>query len=335
MNILADPRETPSTGFEDLVLSPGQIEELILRDPATRNATSTLQPDTLAVCQKLFRQAGLAALSAHCENDGWVQFSMTPAAGALQKLYGAMRDLLARCGDDCALKNGFFMHKPPGVRLRLQTALAATDALEGHIAKALQDWQAQGLITSQRRDIYEPETTLFGGKASMDFVHDLFSGDTEFWLEFHAKGADRTRIMEVCLILLRYIFAGLEIEDWEDLDVWDKVRSKTGRAFPAGLDLADDTVKAASDPVAWVWIEPGWALAQLDPDLAKRTEIAGEALYTLARRWKTQCFDVGAASIGIRAAAALYTIFLFNRAGLSLERQVILAETLATRKVLD
>jgi hypothetical protein len=52
----------------------------------------------------------------------------------------------------------------------------------------------------------------------------------------------------------------------------------------------------------------------------------------VARDWRQRYFDTPHARLGVRAAAALMTIFHWNRAGLSLERQVLFAEALAARR---
>src|SRR6202000_828750 len=72
---------------------------------------------------------------------------------------------------------------------------------------------------------------LFGGTASMVFVHRLFSIDSRFWLDHHAGNATPTQTLVASIVLLRRFLTSFGIVDWEDLGVWEKVRDRTGRSI--------------------------------------------------------------------------------------------------------
>ena len=77
----------------------------------------------------------------------------------------------------------------------------------------------------------------------------------------------------MALILLRYVFSGLGVVDWEDIDVWEKVRSRTGRAFPAGFDADGSALGEVGATILRLWSEPGGVLRSLDARTRARTSL--------------------------------------------------------------
>lgn len=332
-DILADPRALLNHRLGGAELTLAQIETLLACHADIAARTNQLEPEALASYRTLFERAGLGTLMSHFENKGWLQFGLTAASGAQAHLYAALGDFLDRSKNREQIKNAFFAHNPPGIRLRLQVDPFRVASLAHPICDTLKGWRASGLIEAYRREIYEPETALFGGKNSMDHVHALFSEETDFWLQFHATEDNRARSVPTALILLHHIFSGLEIVDWEDLVVWEKMRQMTfGSASTDGYDEGGDPQLHAQEIVA-LWSNPDAALVAASPALTNRIDTASKKLTKLAKRWKTHCFDSGDTTICVGDAAARCAAFLFNRAGLSSAQQRLIADALATRKV--
>ena len=330
-DILADPRELLNHRLDGADLTLEQIETLLSSHPDILALTNQLDPQALASYRQLFEKADLNTIVSHFENKGWLQFGLTPVPGSLSHLYAAIGDFLDQSKERSLFKNAFFAHKPPGLRLRVQVDPFQVASLAHPICDMLQRWRASGLITADRREIYEPEVVRFGGKDSMNHVHALFSKDSDFWLQFHAAEENRPHRVQTALILLRHIFSGLDIVEWEDLVVWQKMGQRTGAsAFVHGQDAANTPHLEAHDIVT-LWNTPDPAMAAASPALITRRDAAGKALERLARRWKTQCFDSGDTSMCIRDAAARYAVVLFNRAGVPATQQSIIAGTLANR----
>lgn len=334
-SFLCDPRDEPVLSLKNETLALNHIATLMGAEAERAVLNGAPDEARLALARCVFREAGMAAVAQFYENDGWVQLGLSPCPGMRAALYREVEKLLARLRGRLQVRAAFFMHKPPGLRLRVQAALTDAGALGFEMADAARGWREAGLVSDVREEIYEPETTLFGGAGSMRHVHGLFSEDSGFWLAHHARPEQGERTLEVALILLRYVFSGLGVVDWEDIDVWEKVRSRTGRAFPAGFDADGSALGEVGATILRLWSEPGGVLRALDARTRARTERAGARLVKLAADWKAECFDAGRAGTGVRSAAALYTIFFFNRAGLPLERQIIVAETLASRQVME
>lgn len=282
-----------------------------------------------------FFAAGCSAMEALIEHDGWVQLSLQPDGVHKPALYAAVADAWDATDKRFALRNAFFMHKSPGLRLRFQCDAARTPDLARHLLDVAAIWHERGLICECKRDIYEPEAQLFGGQTSMQHVHKLFTRDSRYWLSHHRQGRGPAETMLTALAMLRCVFVGLGIVDWEDLGVWEKVRARAGRAYPAGVDTTTSGITDMSEIIARVWNNPGEIFTVLKPEAAHSLETAAQDLRDIASAWKADYFQSGGATIGVRAAAALYTIFLFNRAGLTMETQAMVTEALARRGVVE
>jgi thiopeptide-type bacteriocin biosynthesis protein len=288
-------------------------------------------PDLAEAC-RAFVSGGLAALRHRRGGMDWLQYDLAPAGGPggaggwYAALLPVVRGALA-AGD---VAEFFFMHKPPGVRLRWQPAPGQRAAVDGLVRGQLDAWRSGGVIRGWRPAVYEPEAHLFGGPASMRSVHRLFTADSLVWLAYHGwTGTDGPGpVWALSLSMLREVFDGLGIAGWEDLDVWDRVRWQTGRG------LGPEVTGALGIDDLAAGLRAGWS----DPDQIRdllavpirdlldgyRATVADET-----RRWLQGYFRSGTAELGPRAAMAYLIIFHWNRAALSGQRQMLLTEALA------
>ncbi|MEU6595548.1 thiopeptide-type bacteriocin biosynthesis protein, partial [Streptomyces sp. NPDC046881] len=140
-----------------------------------------------AAARRTFLAAGLHAVRAHRPEDGWVQLGLTcarsgPLLPPYRRLAVAARELL----DTGQARDFFFLHKPPGLRVRFRAAepSRAPDlhaALLRHLEADRQDDAGARPVAG----VYEPETYLFGGPRAMPWVHALFTADSRAWLDVH------------------------------------------------------------------------------------------------------------------------------------------------------
>jgi thiopeptide-type bacteriocin biosynthesis protein len=304
-------------------------DRLASHDPSCLPVGRTI--DELA---DLFTQGGMATLELARSANHWVQRAIQPIPGAEshQRLMSAISTLATELLNSEVAHNFFFMHKPPGLRLRFQSS-AEPAALRERLTREAVDWQTRGLIRAHGPAVYEPECRLFGGAQSMEYVHVLFTIDSLFWAAYHARSRRTaqtpTGAWTASLRLLRSAFDGLGILGWEDLGVWDTVLDDTGRRL--NLDLAATQgygELAALMRRAWAHTARGQlGEAEQDPQL----QACAELVRAQAVRWKSGYFESPDARIGPRRAAAYLTIFHWNRAGFSPTQQGLVAEALASR----
>ncbi|MFF0464886.1 thiopeptide-type bacteriocin biosynthesis protein [Streptomyces mexicanus] len=285
-----------------------------------------------AAARRVFLMAGLQALRTHTPEAGWVQLDVACAApGPEPRLYGQLSAAARELTDTGQARDFFFMHKPPGLRVRFRAADPAhVRELRATLLRCLAPGRRADTWARPVPSVYEPETYLFGGPRSMPFVHGLFTADSRAWLEVHtaAAGAPAPPAWRVSLALLHAVFDALGIVGWEHRGVWQVVREETGRRLPRGLDTPD--LRRAAAGIRDYWRSSPEARLEALPKAWRDT--LGEHLQAVeraARQWRTRYFASGEATVGPRRAAAHHVVFHWNRGGLSTARQCLLTEALA------
>ncbi|MGW3466565.1 thiopeptide-type bacteriocin biosynthesis protein, partial [Streptomyces olivaceoviridis] len=261
-----------------------------------------------ADARRAFLTAGLQALRAHAPVAGWVQLDVA-ATGALpyRELAAAGREFTA----SGQARDFFFMHKPPGLRVRFRAAEpSGVENLHAALLRRLDPGRQGG--HSWARPVpgaYEPEIYLFGGPRSMPWAHALFTADSRAWLDVHTTvaGEPAPPGWRVSLALLHAVFDGLGIVGWEHRGVWQVVREEAGRRLPGGLGTPDRRRAAAGIRAYW---DQG-ADARLGTLPKPWRDVLGEHLEAVRRaagQWRTQYFTSGEATVGPRRAAAHHVI---------------------------
>ncbi|MFB6815054.1 thiopeptide-type bacteriocin biosynthesis protein [Streptomyces sp. NPDC056347] len=264
----------------------------------------------------------------------WVQVNLTPRPTAWPRLYawlaGTAHDLL---GADTA-RAFFFMHKPPGLRVRFQAyGAGGTVPLRAELGARVREFD--GLAGPPVCAVYEPEAYLFGGPGSMPWVHELFTADSLAWLDHHTRRPGETAAdWRLSLFLLRDMFDGLRIVGWEHRGVWDAVRTDTGRGISGGL--RDAALRRAAEGIRVHWRQPrARMLAALPEEWRAGADGHGDAVRRAADHWRTGYFESGDAVRGPRRAAAHAVIFHWNRGRFSYARQSLITEALADDGAVD
>ncbi|MCF6522984.1 thiopeptide-type bacteriocin biosynthesis protein [Streptomyces sp. JJ36] len=304
-----------------------------VRTQGHRTVPLTAEPGTAyAEARRTFLTAGLRALRDDLPESGWTQLSLAPGRHPLPDLYRRLAAAArALTGPEGPAGDFFFLHKPPGLRIRFRAAGPehAEDlraALRHHFTP--RDGDGEPPVEG----VYEPEVYLFGGPRAMPWVHALFTADSLAWLDHHAgtggHGAPPPPDWRVSLTLLRAMLDGLGVVGWEHRGVWTAVREETGRRLPDGL-----TGPARQHAAAGV---RGYWRCSRDEQLGAlpagwRDAVRGhaEAVQQAAERWRAGYFESGDACTGPRRAAAFAVIFHWNRGRFSVARQALLTEALA------
>ncbi|MEV7359433.1 thiopeptide-type bacteriocin biosynthesis protein [Kitasatospora sp. NPDC091276] len=279
--------------------------------------------------RRAFLTAGLSALRDDRPEDGWVQINLAPGPATWHRTYRAVADTARDLISAGAARSFFFMHKPPGLRVRFEAGRSEVGALREELARRFRavDGQPQPPLCGR----YEPETYLFGGPRSMRHVHDLFTVDSLAWLDHHDTVAAPGRPEAVAdwrlsLYLLGELLDGLGIVGWEHRGVWQVLQDDAGRRL--GTEPDEDTRRAAAGILA-AWRAGGRSLLDpLPPQRRAAVEVHGDAVRRAAEGWRTGYFESGEAVIGPRRAAAHYVVFHWNRGRFSLARQSLLTHAL-------
>ncbi|WP_223284132.1 thiopeptide-type bacteriocin biosynthesis protein [Streptomyces sp. FBKL.4005] len=267
-----------------------------------------------------------------CET-GWVQLNLArhpsrTGPPPYHRLATTARELLT----SGQASNFFFMHKPPGLRVRFQAADPDQTAhLREELLRRLDPVPGQDPWTPPTPGVYEPETYLFGGPASMPWVHALFTADSLAWLDLHTHhaGTPPPPAWRLSLTLLHTVFTALHITGWEHRGVWQTVKEETGRRLPGGLNTPDRR-RAAAGIRAWWEQTPTTRLHTLPPAWHHTITTHAQTAEQAAQHWHTHYFTTAQATTGPRRAAAHHVIFHWNRAALPTTTQCLLTEALAT-----
>lgn len=286
-----------------------------------------------AAARDAFVRTGLAALTAAA--DGWVQQGLATAGDGEHRraLYGEVAALLRELLADGSAENAFFLHKPPGLRLRVEPTPGRRADVAAALGDAVATWRSAGLLTGVEPGRYEAEEVLFGGPTSMAFVHALFTVDSLIWLDYHAAPAAvaaESPPWLVSFVLLRHLLDGLDVRGWEDLGVWDAVRDDTGRRLPPD-GPAPPGYRELGDGLRDLWSRSDRVTELLHPQVRELLDGYVDAVREGAQRWRAGYFAQEGATLGPRAGAATFVVFHWNRAGLPAIEQSLIAESLAQR----
>ena len=308
---------------------PGRHAEL--HEAAARN---TIDPPDLADAIELYQAAGLAALHAQARAAGWyqVRIEFTDWDDAEHAAATCLWPQLQRAEAAGTIRRGGSPAKAPCWRFRFQPGRAATLAdLTTVLSRVLETLLAQGMIVKAQETIYEPEACAFGGPEGMDISHQLFHADSRNILSYlsqHGPAVTPGR-RELSVLLCSALMRGAGQDWYEQGDIWKRVAGNRPvrrarhlerlRDITPGLRrLMTVDARAASNLV-----NDGGALA-FAADWTGAFEHGGTALGNAARDGKL--------GRGLRDILAHHVIFHWNRIGLSLKAQSILA-TAATDAV--
>ncbi|WP_229377120.1 thiopeptide-type bacteriocin biosynthesis protein [Streptomyces spirodelae] len=279
--------------------------------------------------------AGLAAARDARAETPWAQVNLVveqeerARAGFCAELGVVAREFL---GADRA-RNFFFMNKSPGMRVRFEASAPDGDTeLRAELLRRFA--RCEGARMRPVCVVYEPEHYLFGGPASMPYVHDLFTLDSFAWLDHHVHHPGRDGQFlgwRFSLLLLRELFVGLGIVGWEHRGVWHAMRREAGRGLRGAAAKIDPAAREqATAGIIAYWRTPREEALRAFPE-ERRTALTrhAEAVHQAAVRWRQGYFEAGEATVGPRTAAAFFTVFHWNRGRLSWARQSLLTDALA------
>lgn len=320
---------SPRTATVDPATDVGALVEL-LRQGADSLAGGVAVPEPLRERWAALLGGGLPELRSVEAGTGWLQVGLTPIEDSRRDLYRVVWDLIGELEADTAVDEFFFMHKPPGMRLRLRVNAGRMGDVRDLLRNRMAQWQAAGVLAGHRYGVYEPEYLLFGGPVSMRSVHRVFTADSRVWLPLHAAGAAAGPIWAVALLTARALLAALRVDGWERLDVADRLHRQTGRGLSADA-LAQPRVAEVFDRMRAAWANPDVVRSLLPAATTAAVDAYAAAVRAESRHWWADYLDTGEAGVGPRELAAFVLVFQWNRAALGMSRQNLLTAVLADR----
>lgn len=315
-------------------LTTAEIETAIARvicgAPVTDTATALgMHPAELADAVEVYRQAGRHALHRGAAPGWWqVYIRFADWEHAERTAAAHLAPLLGQAEADAVIAAWWFMRKHPCWRLRLRPGPAG-HTMTTDLAAALDQLTAKGHIAGWWPGIYEAETAAFGGNPGMDIAHDLFHHDSRAVLTMlsndqHGEHGDDATLgrRELTLLLCGTLMRSANLEWYEQGDVWHRVTQE--RPLPGDIPTAKIT--AMADQVKNLLLtdtaSDGPLLGRSGPlastgDWATAFHRTGQALGDAARE--------GALQRGLREIITYLVIFHWNRFGLHVRTQSILA----------
>jgi thiopeptide-type bacteriocin biosynthesis protein len=286
---------------------------------------ATLDPAGLLEAVEVYQAAGAAALTDRPDPHGWhqVRIAFPDWDTAEETALAHLRPWLSEAEETGTISAWWFVRKAPCWRLRCLPG-AATGPSEaarrlGHTLDRLAD---RGQITGWRKNIYEPETYIFGGPAGMEAAHRIFHADSRGALGYLHQPAHGVGRREVSVLVLSALFRGAGQERSEQADIWHRIAAKR----PLPTDTPVGRIEAMVPKLRHLLTldtrptspltNNGGALAPLSGWLAAVTD-AGAHLAGLDRE--------GQLHRGLRELLAHHALFHFNRLGLPPPAQAALA----------
>jgi thiopeptide-type bacteriocin biosynthesis protein len=284
----------------------------------------------IAAAVELYKSAGRAALADQAGRD-WFQVRVQWRDPESAEPVAAMRlaPQLEQLRGAGVLTSWWFVRKTPCWRLRLRPGSSRVQAeLSVSVAAILHDLIAARHVEQWWETIYEPEQVAFGGTLGISVAHALFSADSRAILEYlRARSPANFTIgrRELSMLLCSTLMRAAGQEWHEQGDIWLRV----ARMRPTPSATAGSSAQTAAK------------LAQL---MTVSTQAIGEPFGESGRLsftmpWFAAFADAGRAlggaandgslRRGIRDVLAYHVIFHWNRLGLSIGDQSILAAAAA------
>ncbi|MFF4668003.1 thiopeptide-type bacteriocin biosynthesis protein [Streptomyces sp. NPDC001282] len=247
--------------------------------------------------------------SLRATGETWVQCDCDLPADRAE--WSRLREGAARWQDEGLVSRWWFLHKPPGIRLRLESP--DPGSLRRAMADATPPARLPGLRTT---GVYEPETYRFGGPAGLDLAHTHCAADSRLALSWNTcpDGGETSFVPLLGLVTAQTLLSRIA-EDADELrDLWLRLDHALRTAL--GPHVAPD-----GPP----YVDPAVAGSLL----AGRVPVTGDAVadthLVRARRWAARTGDAAALlrraqGFPVRAWATALVLFHWNRWALTPER---------------
>lgn len=280
-----------------------------------------MDPVVLSDAVAVYDQAGREALVRHAATTDWWQtylhfpdWSNADSTFATHVLPG-LRE--AEAAD--AIDGWWYTRKHPcwRLRLRVQPVSGAKLAIGDGFDRLVSD----GRLQRWWPGIYEPETSAFGGKTSMAAAHALFVIDSREIQQLRLRDDLAIGPRELSVLLCTIMMRAARLEWYEQGDVWDRVITTEHRS--AVSDVPPEQLNARAQDIRHLLLADSDTLLRSGGPLEPIGEWVA-AFHSVGQTLANGVQD-GTLDRGLRQMLSYHVIFHWNRLGLSMRKQSILA----------
>lgn len=280
-----------------------------------------MDPVTLSDAVAVYDQAGREALARHAATSDWWQayFSFTDWANADATFTTYVLPVLQEAEAIGTIDGWWYTRKHPcwRLRLRLQPQIGA----KLNISDGFDRLVADGHLQRWWLGIYEPETAAFGGPTSMAAAHALFITDSREAQRLRQRGDLAVGPRELSVLLCTIMMRAAGMEWYEQGDVWHRVITDEHRS--AISDVPAERLNARAQEIRSLLFADSDALLRFGGPLEPVAEWA--AAFRSTGQALGRAVQDGTLDRGLRQVLSYHVIFHWNRLGLSMRGQSILA----------
>ncbi|MEU6405665.1 thiopeptide-type bacteriocin biosynthesis protein [Streptomyces sp. NPDC046985] len=276
---------------------------------------------TLSDAVAVYDRAGRDALARHTATGDWRQMYLhfTDWTNADATFIAYVLPLLREAEADGALDGWWYTRKRPCWRLRLRPRPRIGAMLD--IGDGLDRLVADGRLQRWWPGVYEPETAAFGGVTSMTTAHSLFIADSREAQRLRQRGDLAVGPRELSVLLCTIMMRATRLEWYEQGDVWHRVITEEHRS--ALSDVPAERLDARAQEIRSLLLADSDALLRSGGPLEPVAEWA--AAFRSTGQALGHAVQDGTLDRGLRQVLSYHVIFHWNRLGLSMRTQSILA----------
>jgi thiopeptide-type bacteriocin biosynthesis protein len=280
-----------------------------------------MEPVILSDAVAVYDQAGREALDRHASTTDWwqVYLHFTDWANADATFTTHLLPVLREVEEAGGIDGWWYTRKHPCWRLRLH--LRPTSGIKLSIGDGFDRLMAEGYLQRWWPGIYEPETAAFGGEVSMAAAHSLFVVDSREAQQLRYRGNLAVGPRELSVLLCTIMMRAAGLEWYEQGEVWDRVITDEHRS--AVSDVPTDRLNARAQEIRPLLFADSDALLCLGGPLEPVAEWA--AAFQSTGQELSRAVQAGTLDRGLRQVLSYHVIFHWNRLGLSMRGQSVLA----------
>ncbi|MFH9734372.1 thiopeptide-type bacteriocin biosynthesis protein [Streptomyces sp. NPDC017260] len=280
-----------------------------------------IHPTTLSDAAAVYDQAGRDALARHAATGDWWQayIHFTDWTNADATFTTHVLPLLQEAEADGTLDGWWYTRKHPCWRLRLRPRPRIGAKLD--IGDGLDRLVVDGHLQRWWPGIYEPETAAFGGATSMTTANSLFITDSREAQRLRRRGDLAVGPRELSVLLCTIMMRAARLEWYEQGDVWHRVITKEHRSAISAVPA--ERLDARAQEIRSLLLADCDALLRSGGPLEPVAEWA--AAFRSTGQALGRAVQDGTLDRGLRQVLSYHVIFHWNRLGLSMRTQSILA----------